>query len=140
MAVPMPKAPATPQTLEQVMPSLTAAFIEAFNRGDVEAFRKYCVADASMLMPDRPPIKGREAIEALLREYADAKTKILDVEPIEIDSSHDLGYCTGTFLMETPSEGGAAVTQTGKFVTLYRLQADGSWKVIVDSLIGDSAA
>jgi len=43
--------------------------------------------------------------------------------------------------METPSGDSAAATAaTGKFVTVYRLQTDGSWKVIVDSMIGDSAA
>ncbi len=140
MAVPMPKAPETPQTLEQVMPSLTAALVEAFNRGDAEAFMRHCADDASMLMPERPPIKGREAIEVALKEFFDAKTKILEVEPIEIASNHDLGYCTGTFRMETPTEGGAVVTETGKFVTLYRRQADGAWKVVVDSMFGDRAA
>ena len=141
MAVPMPKEPETPQTLEQVMPSLTAALIEAFNRGDLVAFMKHCADDASMLMADRPPIVGREAIEAALKEFFDAKAKILEVEPIEVLSLGELGYAAGTYRMETPSgDGAAAIAETGKFVTIYRLQADGSWKVIVDSMIGDTAA
>jgi ketosteroid isomerase-like protein len=73
------------------MPSLTAAFLEAFNRGDVEAAGEYCTDDALMLVPGRTPIKGRTAIE------------------------------------------------TGEFVTVYRRQADGSRKIVVDSLIRDTA-
>ncbi len=66
MAVPLQREP---ETFEQVMTSLGADITEAFNRGDAKACAAYYVEDATLFLPDRPVIKGREAIETLLREY-----------------------------------------------------------------------
>jgi ketosteroid isomerase-like protein len=39
-----------------------------------------------------------------------------------------------------PAEDGSIMKETGKFVSVFRLQADGSWKAVIDSLIRDTAA
>ncbi|MFQ6021092.1 MAG: YybH family protein [Acidiferrobacterales bacterium] len=136
MDVPMPREP---ETFEQAMTTLNADITEAFNRGDVKACAGFYMADATMLLPDRPPIKGREAIEALLNEYAAVGTKVASIDPIEVSSSGGLGYCVGTYQFDTPAEDGSTKKETGKFVSVFELQADGSWKAVIDSLIRDTA-
>jgi len=137
MAVPMRREP---ETFEQAMATLRADIVDAFNRGEIKACTGFYTDDATVLFPDRPPIKGREAIETILKEYAAAGTKLTSVDPIEIGSSGDLGYYTGTYQLDTPADDSSTLKETGKFVSVFRLQADGSWKAVIDSLIRDTAA
>ncbi len=57
---------------------------------------------------------------------------------MEIKSSGDMGVCAGTYLFEVPGESGVPVEQRGKFVTVFARQSDGSWKAVIDSLLGDA--
>jgi uncharacterized protein (TIGR02246 family) len=129
-----------PETFEQAMATLRADIVDAFNRGDIEACTGFYTDDATVLFPDRSPIKGREAIETILKEYAAAGTKLTSVDPIEIGSSGDLGYYTGTYQLDTPADDSSTLKETGKLVSVFRLLADGSWKAVIDSLIRDTAA
>ena len=49
-----------------------------------------------------------------------------------VAESGDLGYTIGTFELTSEQDGVSMVT-VGKFVTVWRKQADGSWKVEVDT-------
>jgi ketosteroid isomerase-like protein len=49
----------------------------------------------------------------------------------EVAASGDIGYTIGTFELITEQDGTAMLTE-GKYVTVWRKQADGSWKVRVD--------
>jgi ketosteroid isomerase-like protein len=117
---------------------LNAAVTEAFNRGDVRTCAGFYAEDATLFLSDRPPVRGRAAIEAALGEYAATGAKLSPVEPVEIKSSGDMGVCAGTYVFETPSENGKPVEQRGKFVTVFMRQPDGSWKAMIDSLLGDA--
>jgi uncharacterized protein (TIGR02246 family) len=128
------------ETFEQAMVMLRADIFDAFNRGDVNTCLEFYTDDASVLFPDRPPTKGREAIEAILEGYAAAGTKLASVNPVKVGSSGDLGYYAGTYQLDTPSGDGSTMKESGKFVTLFRLQADGSWKAVIDSLIRDTTS
>lgn len=136
MAVPMKSELAT---FEQAMARLGTDMVDAFNRGDVGACMEYYTDDATLLIPDRPPIKGREAIKAVLRDHANAGTKMTAIDPLEVGSSGDLGYYAGTCEFDMPADDGSTVKQTGKFVSVFRLQGDGSWKAVIDSLTRDTA-
>ena len=125
-------------SFEQAVARLNRESIDAFNRGDVAICAGFYTEDATMLLPDRPPVKGRKAIEDCLRDYAASGLKLMPVEPIEIVSSGDIGCCAGTYSFQAPSERGAAVNEAGKFVTVLRRQPDGSWKAVIDSFFGDT--
>ncbi len=127
------------ETFEHALATLRSEIFDAFNRGDVKACTRFYTNNATVLLPDRPPIKGREAIEAILEGYAAAGTKLASVNPVEVGSSGDLGYFAGTYQLDTPAGDGSTMKETGKFVTVLKLQADGSWKVFIDSLIRDTA-
>jgi uncharacterized protein (TIGR02246 family) len=134
MATPNPRQA---ETFQQAIPRLNLESIAAFNRGDVVTCAGFYAEDATLLLADRPAIKGRKAIEACLKGFAESGVKLMPVEPIEIRASGDMGCCAGTYLFQQPSESGAAVTAAGKFVTVFRQQRDGSWKAVVDSFFAD---
>ncbi len=65
--------------------------------------------------------------------------KLASIDPVEVGSSGDLGYYSGTCRLEMPAEDGSTMKESGKFVSVFKLQADGSWRVVIDSLIRDTA-
>ncbi len=128
-----------PESFEQVFEKLNAKVTEAFNSGDIRTCVESYSDDAILFLADRPPVKGRKAIEAALQEYVDAGAKLLPVEQLQIRSSGDIGVCAGTYVFEMPRKsGGATIKQVGKFVTVFARQSDGSWKAVIDSLLGDT--
>lgn len=135
MAIPNPQHA---ETFQQAFPRLIPAGIAAFNRGDVATCARFYDEDATLLLPDRPVIKGRKDIEAYLKGFAGSGIKLTPVEAVEIVSSGDIGCCAGTYLYQTPCESGATGTGAGKFVTVFRRQSDGSWKAVIDSFFGDA--
>lgn len=47
-------------------------------------------------------------------------------------SSGDLGYTTGSFEIHDKTSDGSPVVRKGSYVTIWRKQSDGSWKVALD--------
>jgi uncharacterized protein (TIGR02246 family) len=126
-----------PESFEQEIAKLNTAVTEAFNRGDVKTCTNFYAEDATLMLVGRPPIKGRDAIESFLRDYATSGAKLAPVEPLEVKSSGQMGCCAGTYEFVVPSKDGGQTKERGKFVTVFMRQADGSWKAVVDSLISD---
>src|SRR5262245_55075140 len=95
--------------------------------------------DGRMLMDKGPIIAGRDQIrEAMAKSFARPGFAI-QWEPTSADvsSAGDLGYTTGRFeVVQSGSDGKPAVTGRGKYVTIWKKQSDGSWKVALD--IGNS--
>jgi ketosteroid isomerase-like protein len=127
-----------PENFEQAFVKLNAEVTEAFNRHDVRTCAGFYSEDATLFLSDRPPVRGRDAIEATLEELAGAGAKLVPAEPLEIKSSGDMGVCAGTYVFEIPSWSGAPAEQRGKFVTVFMRQPDGSWKAVIDSLLSDT--
>ena len=125
------------ETFEQAIVKLNAIVTEAFNRSDVKTCAESYAEDATLLLADRPPIKGRDAIESVLREYATSGAKLAPVDLLEVRSSDEMGCCLGTYEFTVPSKKGTQTKERGKFVTVFMRQPDGSWKAVVDSLSRD---
>ena len=54
----------------------------------------------------------------------------------QVAEAGDLGYTIGTYQLTVEHEGTPVVT-VGKYVTLWKKHADGSWKVVVDCFNAD---
>jgi ketosteroid isomerase-like protein len=54
----------------------------------------------------------------------------------DVSASGELGYTYGTWHWQGLGADGGPATHSGKYVTIWRRQADGSWKVVAD--IGNS--
>jgi len=135
MAVPKPRQA---DAFRQEISRLNLESIAAFNRGDVIACAGYYAEEATMLLPDRPPIKGRTAIKEFLEGFSASGVKLTPVEPMAILSGGGLGCCAGTYAFRVPSVHGASVAGAGKFVTIFQQERDGSWKAVVDSFFADT--
>jgi len=57
------------------------------------------------------------------------------MQPVQVEVSRggDLGYARGTYeLTATDPANKKAATEKGRFVTIFRKEADGSWKAVQD--------
>ena len=56
---------------------------------------------------------------------------------VEAARSGDLGYVMGTYQLESKDVAGKEEADRGKFVEVWKKQADGSWKATVDIFNSD---
>ena len=63
------------------------------------------------------------------------KSDRLTWKPVKIDvaKSGDLAYSLGTWQLKGKNPKGEDVTQTGKYITVWKKQKNGSWKVVADT-------
>jgi len=107
---------------------------------DADKWAGYFAEDAAILMPNEPIIMGREkAKEAIKGMLADPNFSV-SFTPTRVDASKggDLAYTVGTYsmTMSDPKEK-KPMTDKGKYVTVYKKQADGSWKAVADMFNSD---
>lgn len=126
------------ETFQTEISHLNHESIAAFNRDDISACAGFYAEDATMLLPDQPPIKGRTAIREFLEGFSASGVKLMPIEPAAIVSGGDLGCCAGTYAFQFSPEQGESVAGKGKFVTVFHQQRDGSWKAVIDSFFADT--
>jgi len=128
-------------SLKYAVRALNAAFIRHVNAGEAAALTgAYYADDAVPLAPGAPRIDGSEAIRSFWQAFIDGGVADVVIETPEIVEAGDLGYGIGTYTCTLPSASGERVRDTGKYLVVYRRQADGGWKVIADQFNSDLPA
>jgi uncharacterized protein (TIGR02246 family) len=102
---------------------------EAFFRGDADAISQVYTEDAEWLVPEAPPIKGRAAIAQVWKQIVGNGGNTLRIEVREVSESGEWAYEVGGFTATSPDGG---VLNAGKYIVIWRRQADGSWKTYRD--------
>jgi ketosteroid isomerase-like protein len=100
---------------------------ESVEKGAVEAFRDHLADDAVELLDHTDPIHGRDAIVRALESPPGSPKSTLEWSPEDGMVSGDLGYTWGHYTITTGAE-----TKRGKYMTVWRRESDGTWKVIAD--------
>ncbi len=121
---------------ESAIRALNEAFVRHFNSGDADGLARAVYAeDAYLLPPNHPMIAGRARIAEALRAFLEAGMGGLTVDAFEVKvaESGELAYAIGTFSLARPAP------DRGKFVEVYRRQADGSWRCVADMFSSDEA-
>lgn len=127
--------------LRSAVRALDAEFIRHANAGDATALTSaFYTADAVLLAPGTPRLDGADAIRAFWQGFVDGGVQDISIETTEVVEAGDIGYGIGSYTCTLPSESGERVRDTGKFVVVYRRQADGGWKVVADQFNSDLPA
>jgi ketosteroid isomerase-like protein len=95
----------------------------------------YYAPDAVIATPGRPAAKDGGAVSKAIRDDTeDPNFKMsLSNEKTEVAGSGDLAYRRGTFkITVTNPQTNQAENGAGTYLTVFRKQADGSWKVVED--------
>jgi ketosteroid isomerase-like protein len=101
--------------------------------GAAVAARAYAAPDATFLDTQPEVLHGPDA--AALHLGGMPAGTVLQWKPLyaEAAASGDLGFSRGTYTLTLPAPDGTVHTQTGHYLTIWRRQADGTWKMIFDT-------
>lgn len=106
---------------------------------DVDAIVGYWTDDAIVMIPGMPTLRGKAAI----RKYVEQSMKIpgfrIKWKPVEahVSPSGDFGYLIERSSVTAPNAKGALETQEFRAVTIWRKEADGNWRDVVDLSVPD---
>lgn len=104
---------------------------------DIEAFAALLDPDTLFVSESGPAARGRDAVRSKWAPFFDPAGPSLTWEPYEseIASQGDLGYTRGKFLFEGKDAAGKAMTERGEYLSVWRKQPDGAWRIVVDSSV-----
>src|ERR1700682_6060275 len=109
--------------------------LAALQAKDSAKVNSYYAPDAVIATSPRPPSKnGRGVSKAIRDDIADPNFRMsLSNEKTEVAGSGDLAYRRGAFKITfTNPQTKQAENGAGTYLTVFRKQADGSWKVLED--------
>ena len=111
-------------------------------KNDVEGTVAFYADDAVLLPGNAPIARDRKSIRESWAGLLGPNTAVSwKVSKVEVAKSGELGYLYGTYsLAIRDPKGGAPVSDTGKLVEIWKKQADGKWKCIVDTYNSDLPA
>ena len=114
--------------------STDQALSEAVSSKDLNRTLSFYAGDASILPVAEPAVRGTDAIRqewehifALPGFKSTAKTT-----NVEVAGSGDIAYTQGTYTAEFELADGNRAEERGKWVTIWKKQADGAWKVAIE--------
>jgi uncharacterized protein (TIGR02246 family) len=109
-----------------------AQFAEAFNRGDITAVAAMYDTGAVVLAPNAPVMRGRQNIEALWSGARQQGFKTLNLSVQSVESLGDHAIELGNYTLIVQPAGQPEMTDRGKYMVVWKRQADGSWKLYRD--------
>lgn len=117
-------------SVEDEVKRTVQSYIDACNASDVKAYKETLAEDVVFMAPDRPPLRGSDAVGAWVKE------SFFDPFEVEFDAKLDRvvevgseAFVPGTFTLGMkPKTGGDAITVTGEFFNIFRRVREGSWK------------
>lgn len=109
-------------------------FLAAMRANNTDSLVALLTDDVTFDPPNEPSVRGREATRAWNeRLLSQVRTSAVSVTDREVLVDGNLAVERGSFTWTvTPVGGGSPMVDEGKFVAIYRKQADGSWKVSHD--------
>jgi len=100
--------------------------------GNMDAVLGYFDDNAVMISEGQPAVRGKQAIREYLEETAKVPGFKIEWDPQEAKVSGDMGYLIERTSVTMTGPQGSPVTQQLQGLTVWRKQANGSWKNVVD--------
>jgi ketosteroid isomerase-like protein len=106
---------------------------------DVDKTISYYAEDAIVLPPNGPVATSRDAIRNVWKEMITVPglSGGWTATKVEVARSGEIGYVTGHWEFKWTDPSGKPASDRGKFLELWKKQADGTWKAAVDTWNSD---
>ena len=112
---------------------LEGRFSQAVAAGGGKVFSSWFADDAVTLNNGRPAIQGRGNIAATAAWDPKDYQLTWVPEGAQMGPSNDMGFTWGTYEGRSKDKNGEPVVVTGRYITVWRKGADGTWKVAMDA-------
>jgi uncharacterized protein (TIGR02246 family) len=113
---------------------LYSQYALAHNTGDAALYASLFTEDAVVMASGYPATLGKEQIRADVEMFFDLFNVELPVTVDEVGVPGDWAFARCSYpLSTTPKEGGETTTRGGRELSIFKRQADGSWKFHINS-------
>ena len=117
-----------------VLEKMEAAFDKAALERGLDGFISYFAADGVTIGPNQAPIRGHAALRA---HYKDTFRPGCELrwkpDTVEMGAASDMGWTSGRYTYACEGN----VLGRGRYFTVWKKQADGTWKVSADTGVPD---
>ena len=127
-------AAADAQGAEDAVRQVESQMLSAFQAKDAPRLASYYGPEALLALPGRT-VRGSDAVgKALAADLADPAFKLsFTNEQVEVADSGELAWTSGSYEASwTHAQTKQVENGQGTYVTVFRKQAEGSWKVVAD--------
>jgi ketosteroid isomerase-like protein len=140
MDVPNPLADTSIKPGKALLFDLEGKFAKETAEGGGKAFASWFAADGVSLANGEAPVHGRDAI-AKQATWSPKDYQLLWTPTDGVMSpTGDMGYTWGHYEGRSYDKDGNAKVTTGRYLTIWRKEPDGGWKVVLDASNDEPAA
>jgi ketosteroid isomerase-like protein len=127
-------AAAADTKIEQALRDLDAQWSKDAGSKNVDKTVSYYSSDAIVMPPNAAAATTKEAIRSAWKEMLTSPGAAISwkATKVEVAKSADLAYVSGTYEETMTDASGKPVNDRGKYVEIFKKQADGTWKVVAD--------
>jgi ketosteroid isomerase-like protein len=120
--------------IEQALRDLNEQWSKAAGAKDVDKTVSYYADGAIVMPPNGPSATTKEAIRTLWKDLLANPGAAISwkTTKVEVAQSGDLGYTSGAYEFTMNDATGKAVPDHGKYLEVWKKQADGKWKCVMD--------
>jgi uncharacterized protein (TIGR02246 family) len=110
------------------------AWSAAMKAKDAAKFTSYYAPDAVVMPPNEPMLTTPDAVQKSFTEFFKMPGLNISFKTtgVSVARSGDMAYSYGTYEMTATGPDGKPISDNGKYTTVWKKQADGSWKSVVD--------
>ena len=119
-------------TIEKALRDLDDQFSKAAAAKDIDKTVSFYSDDAVVMPPNGPAATTKEAIRTLWKDFLTDMTISWDTSKVEVAKSGDIGYTSGSYIVTGSDPSGTPAKDRGKYLEVWKKQADGTWKCVMD--------
>jgi ketosteroid isomerase-like protein len=123
--------------IETAVRKVTLDWALACNSRQLDDLVSTYAADAIVLRPNHPPVRGTAAIREFFFAALDAGFGEVELDPLRVDIVGDVAYEVGRCKMLVPFVVGKRREERGKYLTVLARQPNGEWRIVSDCWSSD---
>jgi ketosteroid isomerase-like protein len=117
---------------EDAIRAADAAWMKVYAAKDLAKSVAFCDAQVSMLVPNVPIATGKDAVARTIASDFASGDITWHADKVGVARSNDIGYTSGTYETTSKEASGKTVTDKGKYLTVWKKESNGDWKVLYD--------
>ncbi|HYR83549.1 MAG TPA: nuclear transport factor 2 family protein [Terriglobia bacterium] len=117
------------------------ARMRAWAEKNADKIASFWAEDGCHFSPNMPALNGRAAVLAAFKEFFADPTFTVDAKAtaVEVSTAADLAYLKGIYTARyTDPSTKKLVLEKGKYLTVYKKQRDGAWRIVINSDSSDA--
>jgi ketosteroid isomerase-like protein len=121
---------------EAALRKMTQDWVQACNTKHLDDLLEFYAADAMVLRPNVPPVRGAAAIREFFFGALEAGLGEVELEPLRVELMGEVAYEAGRCKMLVPVAMGKRREERGKYMIMFSRQ-NGEWKAVADTWSSD---